>query len=115
VAGGDELNEVGVVLADEHAALVAGADDGGLDSLALAERLVAVVRTGRHDAGAGGAEQALHEGAPRRLGVLLRVGLRQPFGSAGEVFLAGLTLFGGQVDSHERKSPRDARIGRYLE
>src|SRR5581483_5684426 len=99
VAEGDELDGAGVVLADEHAALVAGADDGGLDRLVLqGGHVVAVVRRGADRDGGAGGDQALHEAAARH--AVLLVGGGQLADDALEVRLAGRLLFGVDVKGH---------------
>ena len=63
VADGDEFEELGIVLADENAALVAGADHRGLDRLALELLIAEIARGAGHRDSPAGHDQALHEAA----------------------------------------------------
>src|SRR5258707_8668821 len=59
---GDDFEVLGVVLAHEHTALIAGADQGGLHRLVLDLLvLVAVVNRGGHGGGRTRSNEALHE------------------------------------------------------
>src|SRR5262249_3249750 len=122
VAARDELDEVGIVCADQPAPLVARADQGGLDRPhRRGETVVAVAekRGGGDRHGGAGGDHALHEAASRHAagdacdgsgwagrGTLLllvlggRVSLGELADDAIEVALAGRLLFRGHVESH---------------
>src|SRR5262249_25551590 len=111
---GDELEVSGVMLADEDAALVAGAYDAGLDR-AIGEGAVGVAEIrcgGDGQRGAGGGE-ALHE-LPARHAHDRRPALGQLADGALEVRLADRFLLGGHIKCHD-SSPsriRPAHAGR---
>src|SRR5262249_18456489 len=89
VADSDELEVLRVVLADEHAALVAAADQRGLHRFAL-NALVAEPDCGRDNrAGAGGDERVLEEVSPT-----------DAVDRALVVRLPELPLFRGEIDGH---------------
>ena len=101
VGGGDEIDEVGIVLADEDAAFIAAADDARLDGAhAAREAVIGITEVGGSadgERGAGG-DEPLHEAPPRDARRL--VGLRHLADDAIEVIFAGRFLFGGHIESH---------------
>ncbi len=103
VAVGDELDVSGVVLADEDAPFVAGADEARLDGLGReAAVAVAVVGGSRERHRGAGSDQALHEASardPAGLGAVSKLA-----DDALEILLADRLLFRGHIESHFRTS-----------
>src|SRR5262245_5385514 len=107
VADGDDLDELRVVLADQHTTLVAGADQGCLDRLAAGAfvGLVAEVDRGRNrDDDAARQGKRLDEVAPGQFVA------RQLARHAIEVRLAHSFFFGGHVESHRLIPPQRSEV-----
>src|SRR5262249_31136966 len=111
VADRDDLKVLRIVLAHEHAALVAGPDQRGLYRPVGQPGVVVAVIRGRGDArGGAGGNQAFHEVAP--VDAALRIG--ELADDALEVGLAGLALLGGQVNGHRQVPLGSGRKRRVL-